>query len=337
MLNDIKKMLLDKPEIIKSILEYFDFSNVSIHTNEIRCGFDDNHNRNSIRIKLLKNENLFVKDFGRNTNYDLITFIIKTRKIPFIDVLNVIKSNLGITDFYNFSQKRSVFGGFYDRIKNKSHNIYIETYDESILNQYELVYNTRFAKDNIDFNTQLYFNLRYDIVSQRIIIPIYDAYGSLIGIKGRANWEICEDESKYLYLIPCAISNTLYGYSQNYEFLTNNTIYVFESEKSIMQCFSYGIKNCVSIGGNSLSTQQCKLLMELNPQKIVFMFDEGLDMSIIEANINKLKTFCKLFDTSIGYWDYTIDRTIPKKSSPSDLGKQRLLEIIKTQLKDVIS
>ena len=336
MLDDVKKILLDKPETIKSILEYFEFGNISIHNKEIRFGLDEFHGSNSIRIKLLNNDNLFVKDFVRNKNYDLITFIIKTKKVVFVDVLNVIKSNLGITDFYNYSCKRSVFGGFYDKIKNKKYTSVSKIYDEDELNQYDLVYNARFAKDKIDFDTQKYFNLRYDVLSQRIIIPIYDAYGSLIGAKGRANWEVSKDESKYLYLIPCAVSNTLYGYCQNYEYLINNTIYIFESEKSTMQCFSYGIKNCVSLGCNSISTQQCKLLMELNPQKIVFMLDEGLDMSIIEMNIKKLKTFCKMFDTTIAYWDYTIDKTIPKKSSPSDLGKNKLLEIINTQLKEVI-
>ena len=132
------------------------------------------------------------------------------------------------------------------------------------------------------FETQEYFNLHYDVENQRIVIPIYNSYGELIGAKGRANWKVEPDEQKYYYLIPCRISETLYGYSHNYPYLTNNTVYVAESEKAVMQAYSIGYRNFVSIGGSSLSTKQCVLLRELSPQKIIFLLDEGLDKDTIK-------------------------------------------------------
>lgn len=336
MSNDIKKLLLDNPEYIKELLEYFGFSHISFHNDEIRCGLDEGHNSMSIRIKLKNNDNIFVKDFGRDLCYDIITYIIKTKEVSFIDVIQAIKRIAGITDFYSSDSKKDVFGGFYARIKNKLNTYTSKTYNLNVLNDYEQAYNTRFLKDYIDFETQNHFGLRYDMQSQRIVIPIYDAYGELVGAKGRANWEIQDDEPKYLYLIPCAVSNTLYGYHQNYEYLSNNDILVFEAEKSCMQCYSYGIHNCVALGSSSLSNQQCKLLMELNPKDIIFMYDEGLDMNVIKNNAKKLSAYCKMRDTKIKYWDSTIDKTIPHKASASDLGKDKFLEILKTQIKDVI-
>ena len=92
MLSDIKNKLLNSPDYIKTILEYYDFTNIDIRTNEIRCGFGENFNRTSIRIKLVNNDNLFVTDFGRGLSYDLFTFIIKTRNIEFKELINYVKN-----------------------------------------------------------------------------------------------------------------------------------------------------------------------------------------------------------------------------------------------------
>ena len=333
MLTKIKQLILENPKNITEILEYYHFAHITIHTKEIRCGIGENYNQNSICIKLQNNPNLFVKDYGRNLSCDLFTYIIKVRKTSFTDVLNVVKQTLNLTDFYSYD-KASVFGGFYDRIKKQENNLYVKTYDLSILVQYEERANKRFIKDGIDIQTQNKFNIRYDIESQRIIIPIYDIYGNLIGVKGRANWEISKDDNKYMYLVSCAMSQTLYGYHLNYQYLYGNVIYVFEAEKSVMQACTFGVYNCVSIGGNSLSVQQCKLLLELDPKSIVFMLDKGLNEEVLQRNIKILSAFCRMRDVVIQYWDAS-DIAIPNKSSPTDLGGKRFDEIICTQLKEV--
>ena len=336
MINEIKKRLLDDPEKIVNVLEYYDFANVRIHNNEIRCGVDDEHNSLSVRIKLLNNSNLFVKDFGRNLSYDLITYIIKIRKVEYKSVLNVIKSELGMDELYAEQSSHSIFGGIYDKIKKRSIRYSSKVYNDSVLDAYEKAYSLRFFADNIDFETQEHFNIRYDHVSQRIVIPIYNSSGDLIGVKGRANWKVSDNESKYIYLIPCAVSSTLYAYHFNYQYLTNNDIYVFEAEKSCMQCYSYGIRNCVALGSNSLSPQQCKLLMELMPKSIIFMFDEGLNKEVIQNNVSRLSAYMLMRNTNIKYWNCDNDKDIPAKSSPSDLGKEKFLEIINNEIEDVV-
>lgn len=334
MLSDIKNTLLNSPDYIKKILEHYDFCNVSINENEIRCGFDENSNRTSIRIRLKNNDKLFVTDFKHGLSYDLFTFIIKNRNIEFTDLINYAKRLLNITiDIFLKQDNTSVFGGFYDNIKRRMrHEDTSKVYGNSILNQYVEAFNKRFYDDGIDFETQKYFNLMFDVESQRIVIPIYNSCGELIGIKGRANWDTEPDEQKYYYLVPCRISETLYGYSQNYQHLTNNTIYIAESEKSVMQAFSMGYRNFVSIGGNTLSTKQCLLLMELLPQKIIFLLDEGLDRDVIKRNIHKLSKYTKMTDVEIGFWDYELSLYAKDKCSPTDLGKDILQEIINNEI-----
>lgn len=333
MLKEIKKELLDNPQAIVNVLESYEFLKPQIHNNEIRCGLAEGHNPTAIRIKLINNDNLFVSDYSRGMSYDLINYIIRAKNTDFADVCKVIKSQLGISDFYHLDTKRSVFGGFYDRIKKRSNEMYVKTYPESILYEYQNCYNQKFLQDNITFEAQNKFGIGYDIESQRITIPIRNEYGDLIGVKGRANWNVDENEPKYLYLIPCAMSSTLYGYCQNYQYLSD-TVLIFEAEKSVIQCYSYGIKNCVALGSNSINPKQCKILMELAPSKIIFMLDKSLDGEITKRNAKILSSYTRMFDTQILWWDWH-SSNLPEKASPSDYGADILQSILNNEIAEV--
>ena len=153
-----------------------------------------------------------------------------------------------------------------------------------------------------------------------------------MGAKVRANYDVEDGELKYYYLIPCMCSKTLYGFFQNYKYLVNNTIFVFESEKSVMQCHSYGIRNCVALGSGSISQQQVKLLLSLHPKKIIFMHDQGYKMEYIERNIDVVKNYSRFSEVKLGYWNY-FDKDYKDKVSPSDLGKNKFNYIINNEIK----
>ena len=342
MLKEIKQELLKNPQNIVSVLEIFDYANIHILNNEIRFAISEGHNSSAIRIKLENNEYLIVQDFARNIkndfgkSCDLISYIMKTRNVEYIEVINSIKNVLGISDFYEFHSQRCVFGGFYDRIKQNNPELAAKTRPENLLNDYLDVYSSRFASDNIDFGTQNKFQIGYDIDSQRITIPIRNQYGELIGVKGRASWETDEDEPKYLYIIPCPMSTTLFGYCQNYDFLNQaDTIYIGESEKFVMQAYSYGYYNCVALGSNSLSTTQCKMLVELNPKNVVFMLDKTLSPQNTEINAKKLSLFTRMFDIQIKWWNWQKNDYLPDKASPTDYGKEIFEDITQNEIDEV--
>lgn len=336
MIEEIKKLLLENPKYIVTILEKYDFYNIKLATREITCAFYEGGSAKSIHIKLLNNEYLFVNDYARDIHADLINYIIKSRDAEFKEVITYIKSILGLTGAYCSSDtKVGVFGGFYDKIKrqrNKENNNKI--LDDSILERYIDSVSMRFINDNISAATQKFFNVRYDIESQRIIFPVYDWQGNIIGIKGRANWDISEDEPKYLYLVPCNMLGTLYGYWQNYKYMIDDTVIVVESEKSVMQAYEYGNRNIIALGRNSISAQQCRLIMMLNPSKVIFANDEGLDLGITKKNINTLKLFTRMKDTEICYWDYRKSScvNIGSHDSITDNGKEIMEEILENEI-----
>ena len=331
MLKEIKKELLDNPEKLKELLEYFNFYNVHIHQSYISFGRAQDTSKKSIVVRLEKNDYLYVTDYARNISKDLFSYISEQRLVDFKDIIGVVRNILGVDDFGLFNESRGIFGGFYEKIRKRS-EYSVRTYDESVLDKYIPLANKRFINDNISIAAQQFFGVRYDVESQGIVIPIHNQIGELIGAKVRCNYEVQDGEMKYYYLIPCQASQTLYGYSQNYNYLTNNIIYIYEAEKSIMQCFSYGIRNCVALGSGSISRKQVRMLLELNPKKIIFMHDVGYDLENILRNINMVKNYSRFSEVELGYWDF-FDRLYDNKVSASDLGKKELLRIMDTEIK----
>jgi len=332
MLEDIKKELLSNPDKLKDVLEHYNYCNIVIRNTYMSFGRDEHSSKKSIVIRLENNCYLYVNDYARNINKDLFSYIIEQRKVTFSDVLNTVKNVLGITDYYDFfDSKRYVFGGFYEKIRKKNTSK-VRVYDESVLKCYRRCGNKRFIRDNISLDSQKYFNLRYDVESQSIVIPIYDQVGQLMGAKARCNYEVADGEMKYYYLMPCQASLTLYGYAQNYSHLVGNTIYVGESEKFVMQCHSYGIRNCVALGSGSISNKQVQMLLELNPEKIIFMHDVGYDLENIMRNINMVKGYSRFSEVKLGYWDWT-KGNYTDKVSPSDMGKKQLRYILDNEIK----
>jgi DNA primase len=137
---------------------------------------------------------------------------------------------------------------------------------------------------------------------------------------------------KYLYMIPVAMSQLLYGYSENYQYLYGNNVILVESEKSVMQAWDFGVRNIVALGSHSLSEKQTKLLLQLQPKKIIIAMDEGLGFEHTKRNADMIKNFGGILTPEIWYWDSDQDLDVDPKSSPTDMGKEKFDEIMEEQL-----
>lgn len=306
---------------IERILEYFGYYKIRrVSNNEIRCAIDFEGNPTAIRIKL--NENLSSTDFVRNVNGDIITIIMANRGLTFKKVIDGIKEVLGLTDF-NYHKAETTFLSIFkgiDKKKEVSKKIELDVYPEQILNDYSKQWNTRFLKDNISIDVQKEFGIGFDDESQRITIPWRDFEGNICGIIGRSN--IDGVENKYLPIIPFKKSGTLYGFSENYLDLCDNNIFIGESEKFVLQLKTMGYSNAVALGGDSLSDMQIEELMTLNPKNLIFCYDEGLELKVINRNFDKLKKHLSFKNIGI-YLIYDKNKKYLKnKCSPSDLGEE---------------
>lgn len=330
MLSEIKNELINHPDKLKETLEHFGYCHVIVRPKYIQCGRDEYSSKKSIVIKLEKNDYLYVTDYARNIQKDIFNYISEQKGIDFSEILSNIKGILDISDYYEYFDRQGIFGGFYERIR-KRNITKINTYNESILDKYIKCGNKRFLMDNISIAAQQFFDIRYDVESQGIVIPILNQLGQLMGVKIRCNWNVEDGEQKYYYLVPCAMSQTLYGFAQNYNFLVGNVVYIFESEKSVMQCYSYGIRNCVALGSGSISMKQVQMIHELKPKKIVFCHDVGFELENIMRNVELVKSYSRFSEIEIGYWNY-FGKNYKNKVSPSDLGKIELQRILNTEI-----
>lgn len=332
----LKERLLEQPESIEHILSTFGFDRIRIEAREIRCAFETGSNPTAVVIRLQDNPNLFVRDYGRNLSYDLITYIVKSKNIPFKDVMNVIKQELHLDSIYNYKRNIGLFGGLYDKISRSNEDIEVKTYPEEILEQYGNTPNLLWLRDGISLETQCKWGVGYDVISQRITLPIRSSTSELIGVKGRCNYEPDEYEAKYLYLTPsCPMSQTLFGYSENYSSLYENDVLVVESEKSVLKLDSWNYNNAVALGSNSLSTTQAKLLMSLNPKSVTFMLDKGLSLDNTKRNADLLKTFCAMRQLKIRYWHWEDNITLDDKCAPCDDTKEEFEYILSHEIHDI--
>lgn len=322
MITKVKTELLKNPDSIISILNHFNFYHIELRHNEVRFANSIDGSKNAIHMKL--DENLFTKDFARDYSGDIFSFIMKARNVPFKEVFSVSKTELGMTD-YEFKKRIEPFNGLFSKVKKNKSTLEYKVYSDNILSKYDIGYSKKFIDDHINIQTQRKFGIRYDTSSSSIVIPIRDPVGELMGCKLRRNYKVSDDESKYIYAIPCPASQTLFGYSLNYDSLYGSDILIGEAEKFVMQCDSYGFKNAVGIGSSSLSIQQCKLLLSLNPNSLSFMLDVGLDKSVLEKNMSLVKNYAKMINIPVYYWT---GEGFEDKMSPTDKGKELFIEAL---------
>ena len=335
MFEEVKEKLLEQPESIEHILDTFGFDKIRRNHREIRCAFESEMNPTAVVIRLQDNENLFVKDYERNISYDFINYLIKSKDIPFKDVMNAIKQELHLDSIYNYKKKVGLFGGLYDGLNRNNGEIDVTTYSEEILKQYGNTPCTLWLKDEISLSTQRKWGIGYDVLSQRITMPIRTSTGEVMAVKGRLNGEPEEFEPKYLYIINGPMSQTLFGYSENYSSLYENEILVVESEKSVLKLDSWGYNNVVALGSNSLSTTQSKLLISLNPKCVTFMLDKSLPLENTKRNADLLKSFCTMKQLEIRYWNWEDNLTLDDKAAPCDDTKEEFEYIIKNEIEDI--
>lgn len=190
-------------------------------------------------------------------------------------------------------------------------------------------------EEGIDYDVLCDFGVKFDMVRNRIVFPIIDHLGRLVGIKVRNfNQKDIEEHRKYmplwhnkeLYNYPKMM--VAYGYYQNQKVIKKaKEVIVYEAEKSVLKHGSYFTQNkSIAIGGSSFSDYHAHILKEAGVEKIVLAMDNDWDD---DGNrfygLNKmLKEGFKIldmgFDVDIIYdWD---GDQLGNKDAPIDRGRQ---------------
>ena len=141
----------------------------------------------------------------------------------------------------------------------------------------------------------------YDKFSDRLIFPIHDVEGGVIGFSGRV-WKDEDNRSKYILNNNSSIfqkSLNLYGLYQNLEYIVKHkTVLVVEGNTDVISCRRVGIPIGVCAFGTSFMEEHLKVLM-LYANTFIFCQDEDVAGKKSTEKIQKLLTPYK--DIKVGY------------------------------------
>ena len=217
--------------------------------------------------------------------------------------------------------------------------------DEKVLKQFYDYYHKAFYEDNISFEVLRKFEIKYDILNQRIIIPHRGADGSLIAVRCRNLLEdLVNNGQKYMPIIykneflSAPTNQYFYGLYQNKDNIKAcKKVIIVEAEKSVMQYETMFPNSNITLAlsSSNLSNFQIEILKELGVEEVIIALDKEFDYigtddeklyfnKIKKTIIDKLN-FCKV---SL-IWD--TKNLLNKKDSPTDRGREIFLELYKNR------
>lgn len=340
--SQLKEYIIENDKYTE-ILNKIGCCNFSYHKNntEIRCGIE--HDSNSTALKINKKTAFFtyygtqpIEKFG-----DIFILIQTLLNMTFLESINYVKKILGLSNKIILTEKKFPFGNYYHNIKKNNslqQDVEIQTYPEEILKQFKNNANLQFLKDGISLETQFKFHIGYDEYSNRISIPWLTPEGKIAGIIGRwlgEDYEQC-NAVKYRPIIPetdFQKSCLLYGFYENYSNMLNNSVFVFESEKSVMQLDTMGLNQGVAIGSHYMSEQQIKLIKSLFPEMIVLSYDEGIEEEYLISECKRLQYNNPFAKTKIGYIIDKNKKVLGEKQSPTDVGMMGFTTLLNNYVK----
>lgn len=196
-----------------------------------------------------------------------------------------------------------------------------QIFQKSIYDEYSIAPITEWLEEGIRQPEIDLFEIRVDKKANRIVYPVYDINGQLINVKGRTRFANYKKLgiAKYMNYYPVGVVDYFQGLNITQPYIQKTgEIIIFESIKSVMKLFGYGVKNSVSAEKHSLTSEQIAWITKSDIQNVVLAYDSDVtykEKAVLE-NINILKRFVNLYliedDGSLGGKE--------GKNSPVDLG-----------------
>lgn len=330
--NELKEYLLDN-NLCEDVLIALGCGHVRNRGEYISASNPDGNNTQA--VILYKNPNLNCIDYTRQLSKikratDIFDLVAYFKDFSFPEAMRWVCETVGL-DYYQEVEEPCESLQILKMLKEMStgseeeDNELVKPIPEEILSYYLPYSNKMFSDDGIDDDIQQEFKIGYDPQTNRITIPIRTPLGDLCGVKGRFFGKPDEYNPKYLYIEPTAKQKLLYGLYENKNYIKNsNLIFIFEAEKSVLQCASNGVRNCVALGGKSISKTQAELIIRTGCSPVIAL-DKGI-------SLEEIKSVASVFPDNIPvYYIFDEDNILEDKQSPSDdWGKWR--ELIKNNI-----
>ena len=223
----------------------------------------------------------------------------------------------------------------------------LATFDDGFLKNYPHPHIEPWENEGITYEVMQETGIAYDPYACGIIIPHYDIFGRLIGIRERTLVKDLEEDGKYK---PATLMNgmmfnhplgfSLYNLNNSKKAISQfKKAIVFEGEKSTLLYASYfGEESDISVAccGSNLINYQVKLLLSLGVREIIIAFDKQFQKigdNEWQKWVIKLKTLYNKYGSYVNI-SYMFDKNnlLEYKSSPIDEGKDKFIQLFKNRI-----
>lgn len=296
------------------------------------------------------------KSFNCYTNCgkigDIFALVEKVLNCSFSEAINYVCSICGISNIsrQGFISVKTLTDDWelinkYKNIATKEEKVKLKIYPRTILDYYINLPHEEWLKEGITFKTLKKYNIRFDLIHNKIIIPHEDVDNDLIGIRGRALNEIdIINGKKYMpvylekQLFNHPLTYNLYGLNKNIEAIKRiGKIMIFESEKSVLKCDSfYGDNNfTVACCGSTITMYQRNMILDLGVKEVFIAFDKEYEEAFTPESdkySEKILNLCYKFSsycTVYAVWD--TEGLLNLKESPCDKGEDVLEQLMKNK------
>ena len=303
--------------------------------------------------------------FSCHATGNVFTFLMNYEHMEFKDVLKYLGDRVGIdTGSIKITKKNTKYDKLY-----KAYNLSLKYYqnnlnssfgklakdyllkrkiDEKIIKEFEI----GLSLDKRDDLTKLLQAKEYDLVtlnriglssddhdvySNRIMFPLYDTNGRVVGFSGRIYKD--KDQSKYVNTKETDIfkkGELLYHYHiAREECRKSSSVIVMEGFMDVIRASTIGIKNTVALMGTALTNEQINLLKRLSNNIILcldgddpgqnatlkignILLEQGIETKVIKLPNpddpdtyilnNGKERFIGLIDSAINFSDYKFQR-----------------------------
>ena len=279
----------------------------------------------SFAITPRKNPHVFYC-FGCGATGNIIRFVQRYHKVGFARAVELVKQYAGVDGdvILQSTPSASAVAKRFAKERTKVNPPHYVVLSSDFMQRYEfdLEKLQPWLDEGISVEALRHFDVMYSRKEQRIMFPLRNSNGDIAGVSGRTvdpEWKE-KKLRKYTYVHKMGAVDFIYGLYENMDsILERDEIIIFEGAKSVMKCWSAGIKNVGAVLTNHLNPHQLKILIQLGIP-VVFAFDKGTNIRKDER-IQRLKQFCPVF--------YIEDATnlLDMKDAPVDRGMDIFWEL----------
>ncbi len=323
------------------------------------CPFHDDTNPS---MSVSREKQIF-RCFSCGTSGNVFTFLMNYEHKEFKEVLQELGSQVGISVSNIKVPKRA---SKYDNLYN-AYQLTCKYFQNNLVSPYgkaaRIYLDERGLKDDIikEFEIGLSLPQRNDLTlllqsknydlsqlndiglsagsndsySDRIMFPLYDPYGKIVGFSGRIYKE--SNQSKYVNTKDTVLfkkGDCLYHYHKAVdEARVSKSIIIMEGFMDVIRAYSIGVKNTVALMGTAFTDSQSRLIKRLSKNIILCLdgdppgrhaalkigeklLEDGIEAKVItipnnddpDSYIIKMgkEKFLSLIDTAIPFGDYKI-------------------------------